>query len=73
MRDTIVEMKDGRKFCGPMWSFRPVEGYITLVGVVEPLYFRDMASCITKNERVGQGIVRDVDEIKRARKLGWKE
>lgn len=73
MHDTIVVMKDGTTFVGPLWNFRPEKGYLTLAAQDEDrkLYFRDMESCITKDERVARGITRDEDELARARDLGW--
>lgn len=84
MHDTLVVMQDGRRFCGPMWYFRPEEGWMTVVDDRcngEPIYFRDMASAVTYGERVGiqrdengNAIgpeIADVDEIERARQQGW--
>jgi hypothetical protein len=30
MHDTKVVLKDGRKFCGPIWQWHPTEGYFTI-------------------------------------------
>ena len=72
--NTVVYMKDGRNFCGPIWEFKPKEGYLTITDdqPVEKLYFKDMVSATT------YGIVHsmvtgpeDCDEIARAREMGW--
>ncbi len=83
MHDTLVKMKDGREFCGPIWEFNPKGGYLTLSGEDadtnsgRPIHFKDMASAITKGQRVGvvdgrTGTPRleDQDEIARARREG---
>ena len=66
MHDTVVEMKDGRTFCGPIWEFRPHENYFTLIdqGGEEPITIRfsDIKSAVTATERRGPA-----DELKRAR------
>lgn len=84
MRSTVVVMKDGQKFQGPIWEFRPMEGYISLAGVRDDgellrLEIKDIASAVTPNERVGIGKIEDVDELARAakhvedaKKYGWK-
>lgn len=75
MHDCNVVMKDGRKFFGPIMLFRAKEGFMTLMGDNPgpdvKLYFRDMVSAVTEDERVSYGVVADEDEIARARKLGW--
>ena len=80
MHDTVIKMKDGRTFCGPMWSFRPEEGWMSIPSdedAPDRIYFRDMESCVTKGQRVGidpetkQAIIRDEDELERARRQGW--
>jgi len=74
MHNTIVCMKDGRKFYGPIWNFRPKEGWFSIVDDNSPakIMFRDVASVITKNERVNAtGLIADVDELSRARENGW--
>lgn len=79
-------MKDGTKWCGPLWTFRPEEGWLHLAGDPEDagpekIYLRDIESCTTYGERVGvlrnsEGKIigpriEDVDELERARKYGW--
>lgn len=72
MHDTRVKMKDGRTFCAPIWTYRPEDGYITLVGEGDKLYFRDMESCVTESDRISVKEVNvDVDVLAEARKHGW--
>ena len=81
MHDTRVEMKDGQVHHGPIWMFRPKEGYLTLMlndrdypdgDMPERLFFRDMHSAVTENERVNISQVGvDCDELQRALEQGW--
>jgi len=64
MHDTLVKMKDGRVFCSPIWQFRPLEGWMTLINCDEKLYFDDMESAVTEDERLGP-----CDELARARQM----
>lgn len=68
MHNTKVTMKDGRVFDAPIHFFRPVEGYMTLMGHEEILYFKDMVSATTEGERISYGKVGTQDEIQRAKK-----
>lgn len=75
---TTVVMKNGSRYSGHIWEYSPKKGYLALVNDDAPdrLYFRDMASCITKSARTGQRgaqvIVEDRDEIARALENGWE-
>lgn len=81
MHDTLVKMKDGTVHCGPIYMFRPEEGWMTLMlndldypngDMPDKLYFRDMESAVTENERVNINQVGiDCDELQRARDQGW--
>lgn len=82
MHDTRVVMKDGRVFSGPIGTQRTEEGWLILWGQTDDdikrtghpdgrLYFRDMASCVTPNERVAINKIGDDDILARARKNGW--
>jgi hypothetical protein len=58
MKDTDVKMKDGRTFCGPMWLWRPKEGWFQLAGDYrgpDQIFLR----------------VEDVDCLAQAREDGW--
>jgi hypothetical protein len=74
MHDTVIKLKDGRTLCGPIWEFRPKEGYLTIASDDEDgkIFFRDMLSCITLQDRIGINKTADVDEIQRAREEGWE-
>ena len=67
MHNTKVTMKDGRVLNGPLDKWRPEEGYIILMTDDEKLFFKDMISAITENERISATKFGDEDEIKRAR------
>jgi len=69
-------MRDGRVFCGPIWAWRPQEGYLVLVsddtGVGEVrILFQDMESAITKNTYLNANAIGSRDEIERAIQEGW--
>lgn len=82
MHDTRVKMKDGTVHCGPIYMFRPEEGWMSLMlndrdypdgDMPDRLYFRDMESAVTENQRgrVGKPGIGDEDELERARHQGW--
>ncbi len=74
MHNTLITMKDGRRFCGPMWEFYPDEGWMSIPAderAPDRIYFRDMESAVTKGDRVAVGVIQDVDELERARRQGW--
>lgn len=80
MHDTKVVMKDGTLHIGPIYLFRPEEGFMTLVlnekdypegQMPERLFFRDMASATTENQRVTVSRTSTEDELQRARESGW--
>jgi len=78
MHDTLIKMKDGRTFCGPIWLWRPQYGYLTLSGegwaanFNHPIQFSEMESAVTKGRRdhLEQSVVEieaGCDELARAR------
>jgi hypothetical protein len=82
MHDTVVRMKDGRVHIGPIYMFRPKEGWMSLMlndrdypddDMPDKLYFRDMESAVTSNQRgrVGKPGIGPEDELERARYQGW--
>lgn len=67
-------MKDGRVFNGPIWEFKPKEGYFTIPSdetAPDRIYFRDVESAVTPTERRVVAFGRDACELERARELGW--
>lgn len=70
MRDTFVKMKDGTIHCAPIWTYRPKEGWVELAGGPR-LYFRDMATALTRRVQTRFDKIEDRDEIQRARDEGW--
>lgn len=76
MHITTVTMKDGRVFEGPIWVFRPVDGWLTLSCDDAPdiIYLRDIESAITEHERISVSLTNvRVDELEQARKYGWDD
>jgi len=82
MHDTRVELKNGQIHIGPIYMFRPEEGWLSLMlndldypegDMPERLYFRDMVSAVTENQRGRRGKpgIGDEDELQRARETGW--
>jgi len=63
MHNTKVVMKDGTEHDAPIGMFRPQLGWMSLIGVTSALFFNDMESATTADERGGS-----VDEIERARR-----
>ena len=75
MHDTKVKMKDGRIFCGPLWMWRPLEGWFSLGGEdvgADKIMLRDVEEAVTEGPRTSvSGGTADRDELQRARKEGW--
>ena len=74
MHLTTVKMKDGRTFQGPIWTWRPLEGYFTIPGdarAPEKIMFDDVESAVTENQRIRVDLIADQDELVRAREDGW--
>lgn len=77
MHDVVVTMKGGRKYCGPLWEYRPKEGHISLVGTdstgkLRRIWLDNVASAVEKDVRTHPGKVEDVDLLKQAMEDGWK-
>lgn len=81
MHDVMLTLKDGRTFCGPMWAWRPQEGYMVLsldanhydYEVPERIYLDDVDTAIDKDVRYNAtGETKDVDLLEKAREEGWK-
>jgi len=81
MHDTKVILKDGRKFCGPIWEWWPVEGFFTVCDYDASssptrIELKDVASAKTAGQRVSiESTVEgeECDELARARRDGWIE
>jgi hypothetical protein len=72
MHDVIVKMKDGRDLQGPLWLWRPKEGFIELAGEdLMVLKLRDIESAVEKGVQVTIRRFEDVDLLKKAREEGW--
>jgi hypothetical protein len=71
-------MKDGRVLDEPIEQWKPEEGWFKLFGIDEKIWFKDVASAVTPNERIGINKIGDDDVLasardymKRGRKFGW--
>ena len=76
MHDARIKMKDGREFCGPIWEFKPKEGYLTIPSdenAPEKIYFRDIESAKQLTRIAANGLEKDIDLLRRARHEGWIE
>lgn len=77
MHTTNVVLKDGRKFSGVIWTWRPKLGWVELTAVKGEddfvrVQFDDVESMVTLNDRVSVTQVGvDVDALERARADGW--
>lgn len=81
MHDTKVKMRDGRVFEGPIWVWRPKEGWFALGACEdcpERIFFREVESATTAGERAPIPMMRETgevsyerDELARARADGW--
>ena len=78
MTDCTVIMLDGEMYCGPMWVWRPKEGWFALV--LDPVYYpdapaqimlRDVLSAEERGVRTSVSTIEDVDLLARARAEGW--
>jgi hypothetical protein len=82
MHDTLVVLKNGKRLCGPIWEWRPREGWLTLVEdgstpSAEPIkiWFRDVASAVTTFPK--NFVSTERDELARAgarleRRVNWR-
>lgn len=73
MRDVVVRLKDGTVLCGPLWDWRPREGYFTIVSEVNygPILLSDCVSAINEQQWVRHDLIEDVDLLARAKAEGW--
>lgn len=74
MHDVSAKMKTGEIYVGPLWAFRPAEGWFSLAveGAPDKIYFRDVDTATNKGVRhSAAGAVHDVDLLDRARREGW--
>jgi hypothetical protein len=78
----VVELKDGRRFCGPLWCWRPLEGWFSITddvsGDLVEVKLDETKSAVDKAVRVGKKrdengnvvgpLLEDVDLLQRAEK-----
>jgi hypothetical protein len=79
MRATRITLKDGRQFSGPLWTWRPTEGWFTVVdeegvngGNPIEIKLSEVESAVNLGQMVHPGVVEDVDLLAQARKDGWQ-
>ena len=69
-RMVTVVLKTGKRYCGELWCWRPLEGWFSLVGddLPDKFYLEEIQSAVNKGVRTHPGIIEDVDLLKRAEK-----
>jgi hypothetical protein len=75
MHDAKVTLKDGQVLVGPIWEWRPRDGWFSLAGFEDGPVEIQLANVAEahEEERVGPGRVERVDLLERAKKDGWKD
>lgn len=72
MHDVLVTLKNGSRLSGPLWEWRPKEGWFSLAGQdTEKILLSEVESAIQKGVRVAIDRVEDVDLLTRARREDW--
>lgn len=74
MHDAIVKLKNGKEYCGPIWEWKPKEGWFSITDSVEDLiqiHLIDVHEA-HKTERVSSKGEQKVDLLKRASEEGWE-
>jgi len=76
MREASVTMKDGSRWCGPINYWRPVEGWLSLMGAKvdagpDKIWLRDVKEATDYGVMTRINVVEDVDLLERAREEGW--
>ena len=80
MHTTTAILKDGTTIDGILMTFRPAQGFLTLLspGDETVIKFDDAVSITTEGERIRLGVIGTMDELDRARKhmrdarqFGW--
>jgi hypothetical protein len=73
MHDVKVLLKNGKVLCGPLWTWRPRDGWFSLVSEENygPIQLEDVVSAVEEGLRTHSETIEDVDLLKRARDDGW--
>jgi hypothetical protein len=84
MRDAIVVLKNGKTVEGPLWTWRPKEGWFELAAMHDEdiaaiankkdpgrILLREVVSAVNPQQRINIHEIRDVDLLERARNEGW--
>ncbi len=73
-----VIMRDGRTYEGPLWEWRPLDGWFTLVYDCDDgpddgrIWLRDVVSAVDRDQRTRIGVIEDLDLVAKARAEGWR-
>ena len=73
MHDVVVRMKDGRELRGPLYLWRPVAGFFSIVvdGEQTQIGLADVETAVQLEQRMSATTIEDVDLVARARREGW--
>jgi len=73
MHDVLVEMKDGKTYCGSLHTWRPKEGWFSVMDNESPdkIFLRDVKSAVNSGLRVRVNEVIDQNLLDRALEEGW--
>ena len=74
MHNANVRLKNGKTYCAPIWGWRPIDGWFSLVqddGPIE-IQFNDVEEAFEYERVDTTGQLRKVDLLERARNDGWK-
>jgi hypothetical protein len=76
MHDAYITLKSGEEIQGPIWEFKPMKGYLSMV-VPEAngpriIYFQDIERAIQPDTRISMNVTQTVDLLYRAKQEGWE-
>ena len=75
MHNVKVKMKDGREYFGPLYEWRPLEGWFSIPSDDSPgserIELSDVAVAVNYGIRTTKDKVEDVDLLRRAVNEGW--
>ena len=72
MKIVKVKMKNGKVLSGPMWTWRPKEGWFEIAGEdFGVIKLEDVDSAIEYGVQTSHSVIEDVDLLQKARQQGW--
>jgi hypothetical protein len=75
MNYTTVKLTSGVTLYGPIWEYRPKDGWFAISDVetqrMVVVHLKDVTEAITKNQFLTATKVGDRDEVQRAKDEGW--